>query len=300
MFEVKLGKMMFRETFRGNKLNMNLYEKISIEDFSNKDFAEAGKEFLNNIDLFISFMDYINMDSNIETNETKDYSSLLSDSMLKVFTIVDNIVASKQEYYFDTTDGVYESVYSVNNKDLGFKCWEHINKFKSYQSIKEHPSINNDKFFTEIAINLQNKGLVLNSFENYSIGSEEDLSDEAVRNIIRSTNKAIMNKSIFAFSHDAIWSLKDNYSSKELGKLCWEFVYNDYSRFVSLSKDEIQFIESNFELMWDKIDEKEKDSIKQYILNIDIDNFLTYSKVEDEISKAIDKVLLEEYSLKSV
>ena len=288
MFEVRVGKMMFKETFHANKRNMELYELIPLENFSNDEFAIAGKELMSNIDLFIAFMDYINME---------DYSSLSSKCLIKVFSIVDNIVSEKECYYFDTTDSIYKSVYSYDNTELGLKCWSYVSNNPIYSEIYQSIKEDDIQLFTTIGLRIKNRKEVITEIEDYNIMETDHIKDDVLQDIIEAINKAIREVKPNIKLQNT-YNINLNYTSEELGKMAWEFVYVDFSKYLLLDKEEVNFVYDNVKSIWLNIDDNVKAEISQYLINGKIEDFDGYSKIKEEIEKSLDELLLEKLDIK--
>lgn len=91
---------------------------------------------------------------------------------------------------------------------------------------------------------------------------------------------------------DEVYS-NNNLSDKQLGELCWNFVYNDTDEYKTILEDDIPFIKSNTELIWDNIPNDKKNLIIEYIVNRNNNDEDAFYNVFDEIKSSVDRIVID-------
>lgn len=201
MYEVKIGKLMVQEVINARNAEGDPYEYVDINSYSNADLSVIGEKLIKETDLFIAFMDAINMSDILEGG--KDYSSLEYKSLEEVFGIVDDFttLSNNSKYYFDEDKMQY------------------IEKCES-----------------------------------------NDISDE------------------------------------ELGKLAFNYIYNDTDEYKTIPIEDILKIKKDIEMVWHNIEDDKKDLVKSYLLNPNKDKE-EYDEIAgkawDEIQHSVDKIVVD-------
>lgn len=83
----------------------------------------------------------------------------------------------------------------------------------------------------------------------------------------------------------------NNISHEELGKLAWDYIYNDTDEYKTILEEDIAKILKNPERIWDNIKDSKKNLVSLYLLNPGKRDYETSGKVWDEIQEAIDKIV---------
>lgn len=197
MYEVKIGKLMVQEVINARNAEGDPYEYVDINSYSNADLSVIGEKLIKKTDLFIAFMDALNMSDILEGG--KDYSALEYKSLEEVFGIVDDFttLSNNSKYYFD------------ENK------MQYIEKSNS-----------------------------------------------------------------------------NNISDEELGKLAFNYIYNDTDEYKTISEEDILKIKKDMKKIWHNIEDNKKDLVKSYLLNPKKDECEISSKVWDEIQESVDKIVV--------
>lgn len=293
MFEVKVGKLMVKEVVTARNGKGESYEFVNIDTYSNSDLSKMGRELMESVDLFIAFMDAIDLTIDSIVEGGKDYSPLTEESLEKVFQIVDDFTAKDSSYYFVDDIAQYKKMPVYSDIDLGKECWSYISDYDAYQNICSEIKDFNQDFFIDLANALKYSKNVILNLERFGNGDTNWISDSARKDIHNAVFVAI-EKHFKNYAYDNnhnIWFNKESISNKELGELAWNYIYSDADEYKSISEGDISKIKENMEMIWQNINDNTKELVKNCLLNpkfkVEDDSF----EMWDEIQSAVDKTL---------
>lgn len=330
MYEVKVGKLMVKEVINTYNAKGDLYEFVNLEDYSYNDFSILGRELIKDVNLFIAFMDAINEDNNVE-EMVLDYTKFEEASLKRVFEIVDDLTQKKGSYYFDEDTTQYKKVPKIYlGKEcwsIISNCYEYSNIRNEINdnsedffidltnSLKDPKDVFNniEELRNEIIDSMSDSSfediinavsiIIRKHFKHYVYDDSKNvwvLSDsisdkvinEAYNNYIGNTLCSLKQKKIDNYKKMTdIKKLSRDYSDKELGQMAWHLIYKEANKYNTILKEDISKIEQKPELIWEGIEDDEKDFVKSYLLkNIDC-SYRNSSHACEEIELSVDRIL---------
>lgn len=296
MFEIKVGKLMVRETMRLHKGRGARYEFVDIKSYSNSELSTIGRKLIEHTTQFISFMDLVDINIGNVSENIRDYSKYNESALKKVYELVDDITIKSKKYYIDSEHSQYRRFSDYNKVELGKKCWKYLIQCGVYQNIKNSIKDYDDDFFTTLADSINFYKTAIVEIEDYFAGNESTISIGTFNDLSKSADKAILKHvKTFTFDKDkGEWVKKVELSDKELGEIAWDFIYKNTDEYKTIDSKDIEYIEERPELIWKNVNESKKDSVKDYLLNPDIEDYCKHSNAWDEIQLAVDNIVTDE------
>ena len=286
MYEVKIGKLMVQEVINARNAEGDPYEYVDINSYSNADLSVIGEKLIKETDLFIAFMDAINMSDILEGG--KDYSSLEYKSLEEVFGIVDDFttLSNNSKYYFDENKMQYIEKSNSNNisdEELGKLAFNYIyNDTDEYKTISEEDILKIKKDMKKIWHNIEdNKKDLVKSYLLNPKKDECEISSKVWDEIQESVDKIVVNNLKYFYLYDGKWE-----KLSELGKMIWHRVMKYDSCFANISEkiEEDESFDFYMECIANNIEENHLtnvtrctiyDAVKNYCNEID-DNSKIY------------------------
>lgn len=273
MFDVKLGKLIVEKV--GNDV-------LNFSNFYHSDeyYSKVGRSLIENTDLFIDAMNRLNVNLSIEEN-----SKVKNVNLYDLAEVITNVAT-------------FECI-EVQLKDLGKKVWNNVlYGYDEYENISRSINNANDDFFISLGRLIKDKEHILHELEDYENACIAFISDDNIAEMKKCLNVTICDylTNYFFSIKDCQWMDKEIISDVQLGRLAWDYIYDDTDEYKDVLSKDISYILDNTELIWSNIDDNKKDLVKDYLLNLSKyseDDDSQFSVLE-EIQCAVDKVVIND------
>lgn len=193
---------------------------------------------------------------------------------------------NSEDFFIDLTNSLKDPKDVLNNiEELRNGIIDSMSD-SSFEDIIDAVSITIRKHFKHYVYDDSKNVWVLNN------SISDKVINEAYDNFVDNILCSLKQKKIDNYKKIAdAKKLSKDYSDKELGQMAWHLIYKEANKYNTILKEDISKIEQKPELIWEGIEDDEKDFVKSYLLkNIDC-SYRNSSHACEEIGLSVDRIL---------